>query len=227
MAKQPYILGIDIGTGSTKAVAVDLLGTVIHVSQHYYPVKSPKPGYSEQDPELILEAFLSCVADTVKEIGEPDAVSFSSAMHSVIPVDANGKPLADMITWADSRSEEIATMLLKLGKGAEIYRTSGTPIHAMTPLCKLIWLRENEQALFERTYKFISIKEFIWFYLFGDYQVDHAIASSTGLFDIEKLTWNNEACELAGITTGKLSSPVSTTHKRADLKPLAAIIRIK
>ena len=218
MAKQPYILGIDIGTGSTKAVAVGLQGTVIHVSQHYYPVKSPKPGYSEQDPELILEAFLNCITDTVKEIGEPEAVSFSSAMHSVIPVDENGNALADMMTWADARSEEIAGRLLRSGKGAEIYRISGTPIHAMTPLCKLIWLRENEPALFERTIKFISIKEYIWHHLFGDYEVDHAICSSTGLFDIKKLAWNNEACELAGITIGNLSSPVSTTYKRRDIK---------
>jgi gluconokinase len=222
MEKQAYILGIDIGTGSTKGVAVDRQGKVMNVAQHYYPVKMPQPGYSEQDPEVILSAFLSCISDSVKSVGQPGAISLSSAMHSVIPVDEKGKALADMMTWADARSEEIAVRLLKSGKGAEFYRTSGTPIHAMTPLCKVIWLRENEPVLFKQTYKFVSIKEYIWRYLFGNFEVDHSIASSTGFFDIEKLTWNMEACELAGISTAKLSSPVTTTYKRDDINPEVA-----
>lgn len=222
MKNSAYILGVDIGTGSTKAVAVDLQGKVLNIAQHYYPVKAPKPGYSEQDPEVILEAFLSCIADSVKAIGQPEAISLSSAMHSVIPVDENGKALADMMTWADARSENIAEQLRQTDMGKAIYRTSGTPIHAMTPLCKIMWLRENEQELFARTHKFISIKEYIWQYLFGDYQIDYSMASATGLFDFTHLKWNNIACDLAGITLDKLSVPVSTTYNRNNVKPSVA-----
>ncbi|WP_428331051.1 gluconokinase [Mucilaginibacter sp.] len=225
---QPYLLGIDIGTGSTKAVAVDLNGNATGISQHYYPVKTPQPGYNEQDPELILQAFISCITDMVKKMEQaPFAISFSSAMHSVIPVDSNGKALADMMTWADARSENIAQKLRNSAAGQDIYKTSGTPIHAMTPLCKLMWLNENENELFFLTHKFISIKEYIWYYLFNEFQVDYAIASATGLFDIIKLDWNTEACVLAGITADKLSTPVNTTYKRADLKPtIAAILQL-
>jgi gluconokinase len=220
---QPYILGVDIGTGSTKAVAVDFTGDAMGMSQHYYPVKSPQPGYSEQDPELILQAFNSCITDMVTKTGyAPYAISFSSAMHSVIPVNRDGKPLANMITWADSRAEDIAQKIRASAQGPGIYKTSGTPIHAMTPLCKLIWLRENQPELFKTTYKFISIKEYIWYHLFSDYQIDYALASATGLFDIIKLSWNLQACELAGITTDQLSKPVNTTYNRADLNPSAA-----
>lgn len=216
---QPYLLGIDIGTGSTKAVAVNFTGQALDVSQHYYPVKSPQPGYSEQDPILILAAFINCITAIVKKTGAaPYAISLSSAMHSVIPVDQNGKALSDMITWADARSEDIAQKLRDSAPGLDIYKTSGTPIHAMTPLCKLMWLRENRNHLFESTYKFISIKEFIWYYLFNEFQIDYAIASATGMFDIKQLKWNAEACELAGITTDKLSTPVNTTYKRTGLK---------
>ncbi|MFI5136463.1 MAG: gluconokinase [Sphingobacteriales bacterium] len=215
---QAYLLGIDIGTGSTKAVAVNFKGETLGVAQHYYPVKSPQPGYSEQEPELIFAAFINCISDIVKQIGEgPSAISLSSAMHSLICVDQNGKVLADMMTWADARSEKIAQKLRDSDAGAGIYKTSGTPIHAMSPLCKLIWLRENEQALFAATHKFVSIKEFIWYRLFNEFQVDYSIASATGLFDIIQLKWNDEACALAGITPGKLSAPVNTTYKRNDL----------
>ncbi|WP_183572882.1 gluconokinase [Mucilaginibacter sp. X5P1] len=225
---QAYLLGIDIGTGSTKAVAVSFSGEPIDVSQHYYPVKSPKPGYSEQDPALIFEAFISCIADTVKKIGYPPyAISLSSAMHSVIPVDADGKALADMIIWADARSEEIAQKLRATTQGEDIYKTSGTPIHAMTPLCKLIWLQEHQNALFIAAHKFISIKEYIWHQLFNEFQVDYSIASATGLFDIINLKWNPNACTLAGITDNKLSEPVNTIYKRTDLnKRLASLLNL-
>ncbi|MHB8208162.1 gluconokinase [Mucilaginibacter sp.] len=215
---QPYLLGIDIGTGSTKAVAVDLDGKSVSSSQHYYQVHSPQPGYSEQDPEIIFKAFVNCITDVVKATGNsPMAISLSSAMHSVIPVDTNGNALAPMITWADSRSEDIAERIRNSEQGADIYKTSGTPIHAMTPLCKIIWIKENQPELFAVSYKFISIKEYIWYRLFNAFEVDYAIASATGLFDITKLCWNTVACDLAGITKDQLSAPVNTTYKRADL----------
>jgi len=216
---QSYLLGVDIGTGSTKAVAVNFNGEAFDVAQHYYPVKNPQPGYSEQDPALILDAFINCITDIVKKTGAaPHVISLSSAMHSVIPVDDNGKALADMITWADSRSEDIAQKLRDSDLGPGIYQTSGTPIHAMTPLCKLIWLRENQNQLFNAAFKFIGIKEYIWYHLFGVFEVDYAIASAMGLFDIINLKWNTQACDLAGITAEKLSHPVNTTYKRTVLK---------
>ncbi|WP_461453342.1 gluconokinase [Mucilaginibacter sp.] len=213
-----YLLGIDIGTGSTKAVAVDLDAKSIANSQHYYPAHNPQPGYSEQDPEIIFKAFVNCITDVVQITGNsPMAVSLSSAMHSVIPVDANCKPLAPMITWADSRSEDVAERVRNSAQGAEIYKVSGTPIHAMTPLCKIIWIKENQSDLFAATYKFISIKEYIWYQLFNVFEVDYAIASATGLFDIIKLDWNPEAYELAGISLNQLSKPVNTTYKKSAL----------
>ena len=225
---EPYLLGIDIGTGSTKAVAMDTTGQFIGVSQHYYPVKNPQPGYSEQDPEVILQAFSSCITDMVIKTGQsPYAISLSSAMHSVIPVDADGKALVDMITWADSRSEDIAQKLRESPQGPGIYQASGTPIHAMAPLCKLIWLRQNQPELFNATHKFISIKEYIWYHLFKEFEIDYAIASATGLFDIIKLAWNPEALTLTGISTNKLSKPVNTGYKRDDLNPsLTAALKL-
>lgn len=215
---QAYILGIDIGTGSTKAVAVALTGEVLGVTQQHYPINSPEPSYSEQDPVMIWHAFVRCLQEITIKIGfGPQAISLSSAMHSIIPVDEAGVPLAPMITWADARSEKIAQALRDSAKGEEIYRITGTAIHAMSPLCKLIWMRANKPDLFARADKFISIKEFIWFKLFDSFQVDYSIASATGLFDILKLEWSDEACTLAGISPDKLSHPENTTYYRNDL----------
>ena len=107
-----YVLGIDIGTGSTKAVAVDLNGNSFADVQQYYPFNVPKPGYHEQDPEQIWQVFIESIKGIIAQIGsQPLAISLSSAMHSFIAVDNNGNALAPMMTWADNRSAEIAVEL--------------------------------------------------------------------------------------------------------------------
>jgi gluconokinase len=210
-----YVLGIDIGTGSVKAVAVDLQGRSLGERQQYYPFNSPKPGYHEQDPEQIWGAFADCVKGIIAKTGsQPKAIGLSSAMHSFIAVDENCTPLAPMMTWADNRSSEIALKLRATAEGIAIYKATGTPLHAMSPLCKLIWLKENEPELFYKAYKFISIKEFIWYQLFHEFKIDYSIASSSGLFDIVKHTWYADALALAGITDKVLSGPVATGYFR-------------
>lgn len=216
-----YIIGIDIGTGSTKAVAVDLEGNVLNVSQSSYPTYNPLPGYSEQDPEAIWEGFTNCIRETLKKIGEqPQAISLSSAMHSFIPVDQDGKALHPMITWADARSEDIAANLRKSEQAEFIYQTSGTPIHAMSPLCKLIWLQNENPTLFSSSHKFISIKEYIWFKLFQKFEIDYGIASATGLFDILSCQWSPALMQLAGISADHLSEPINTGFNRLIQNPL-------
>jgi gluconokinase len=213
-----YFIGIDIGTGSTKAVAVKRSGEPLHVTQVSYPTYTPQLTYSEQAPELIWQAFVKCLLRMVDHLKEkPGGIVLSSAMHSVIPVDEQGNPLMNMMTWADNRSADIAKALYATPLGEKIYAETGTPIHAMTPVCKIKWLDENQHALFERTFKFISIKEFIWHKLFGEFEVDYSIASATGLFDIKKLRWHDEALEYCKIHAEKLSKPVTVSHSRKQL----------
>jgi gluconokinase len=210
-----YVIGIDIGTGSSKAVAVELSGKPIHATQFSYPTYSPELTYSEQDPELIWQAFVKCIVQLVDYMKEsPQGIVLSSAMHSVIPVDKDGNALMNMITWADNRSASIAKQLRKLPEGEQIYSKTGTPIHAMTPVCKLKWLQENQPELFDATYKFISIKEFVWFKLFGEFEVDYSIASATGLFDITELKWDRDALSYCGVNAERLSQPVEVSHTR-------------
>jgi len=207
-----HVLGIDIGTGSTKAVAVNLEGKPFSEYQEMYSFKSPKPAYHEQDPEEIWTAFQKTVKGITHKTGKPLAIGLSSALHSFIPVDENCRALAPMMTWADNRAYAIAKKLRATDEGMAIYRATGTPLHAMSPLCKLIWLKENEPALFEKTHKFISIKEYIWYRLFNEFKVDHSLASGMGLFNISSLNWHPASLKLAGISEDRLSVPVATNY---------------
>ncbi|CAM3939273.1 gluconate kinase, FGGY family [Pedobacter westerhofensis] len=212
-----YILGIDIGTGSTKAVAVGMDHIAFDSSQYFYPTVTAKPQYSEQDPELIWHAFQQSIEELVLKLGHPPlAVGLSTAMHSLIAVDTQCNALAPMMTWADSRSTAVAEQLLASPLGMELYRETGTPVHSMSPLTKIIWIRENQPEFFSTVYKFISIKEYIWFRLFQTFEVDHSIASCSGLMDVEKLVWSERALAAAGISVAQLSVLVPTTYLRTE-----------
>jgi gluconokinase len=213
-----YVIGIDLGTGSTKALAVNRKGHVLRTAQVHYSIVTPHPGYCEQDPEAIWKAFVIVMNTIMKEVEfPPSAIIFSSAMHSVIPVNTVGQPLHPMVIWSDNRSAAIAQRLYHSSAGKTLYEETGTPIHAMSPLTKIIWFRENMPELFQQVDKFISIKEYLWFRLFGEYQVDHSVASATGLMDILKLTWNDQALTLAQLTDRHLSTLVSTSYTRNDI----------
>ncbi|WP_316741019.1 gluconokinase [Pedobacter antarcticus] len=210
-----YILGIDIGTGSTKGVAVDLQYKPVGSSQSFYPTSSSEPGYSEQDPLLIWEACCKVITEQINLRGRsPKIISLSCAMHSLIAADSRGEAIIPMMTWADNRAADFADELLLHGSGTEIYLKTGTPVHAMSPLCKIGWIRIHLPEVFSRTEKFISIKEYIWFKLFGVFEIDHSVASCTGLMNLDKLCWYPAALTAAGIQEKQLSELVSTTFYR-------------
>lgn len=88
----------------------------------------------------------------------------------------------------------------------------------MSPLAKLVWLKAEKREIFEQAAKFISIKEYVFYKLFGTYVIDYSIASATGLFNLQSLDWDTEALQLAGITPRQLSEIVPTTYKLTGVK---------
>jgi gluconokinase len=233
-----YIIGIDIGTTNTKAVAFTDKGEVLGSAGASYPVFTDAGGRHELDPVQLLEAVVTALREVRRKIaagqGLADGavgareglagISFSCAFHSLIAVDDSGTPLTRAMTWADLRPSPQAKALKGSEAGKRIYRHTGVPVHAMSPLCKLLWLKENSPAIFGQAARFISIKEYIWWRLFGKYQVDHSIASATGLLETRKRDWYPESLELAGIGPGQLSAPVPCTHIERVLLPEARVL---
>ncbi|WNQ14346.1 gluconokinase [Paenibacillus aurantius] len=220
------MIGIDMGTTSTKAVLFEENGRMVAKADEEYPLYTPTAAIAEQDPDRIFQAVVHTLKRVVQEGGVAPQqvlfVSFSSAMHSLIAIDGDGRPLTRCITWADNRSAAWSDKLKREWNGDAVYQRTGTPVHPMSPLTKLIWLREEEPELFARARKFISIKEYVHEKLFGEYVVDHSIASATGLMNLEKLDWDEEALRLAGITPDRLSRLVPTTYALKGLNAVYA-----
>ena len=210
------VIGVDIGTTSTKAISFDPKGNILAEESAGYSLDSSGSGRAEQDPEQVLEAVLGSLAEvvrTTREGGEEvSGVSFSAAMHSLLALDADGKPLTPALIYADNRASDQAARIRNELNGAELHRRTGTPVHPMSPLTKILWFKEEEPDTFQAAGKWVSIKEYVFFRLFGEYLVDYSIASATGMFNLENLDWDEGALEILELSKDLLSRPVPTTH---------------
>lgn len=204
-------------------MVVSSSGDVVASSQAFYPTYFKVPGYAEQDPVEVLNGIRTMLVQLKdKHTVRVEAIGISSAMHSLMAIDAKGNPLTPLILWSDLRSADIARQLKTTPLGNQIYHETGTAIHPMSPLCKLAWLRDHQPDVFMSAYKFISIKEFVLFHFCDTLLVDYSVASSAGLFDVNKLKWSKAALDFASIDESRLSECVSPHHSSTRLTAAVA-----
>jgi gluconokinase len=217
------IITIEIGTGAIRIVAFDMEGDMLGSSKGSYPTFHARPDYSEQDPEQIFITMLYLLKNFLNEKIHPKkhevtCICFSSAMHSVLPIDKNGVPIGNAMVWSDNRAKKEAQSLKNSELGRSLYHKTGTPIHAMSPLNKILWLKNNDTSRFSAAQKFLSIKTYIIQQLTGEYVIDHSVASATGMMNIYSLAWDEDALRYAGITRDRLAETASIFHVPGKLK---------
>ncbi|MGZ3853043.1 MAG: gluconokinase, partial [Flavisolibacter sp.] len=217
------IITIEIGTGAITVTAFDMDGNLIGCSKGSYPTFHARPDFSEQDPEQIFITMLYILKNFLNEKIHSKrykvvSICFSSAMHSVLPIDRSGVPLGNAMVWSDNRAKKEANDLKNAELGKTLYKATGTPIHAMSPLNKITWLKNNEKARFAATSKFLSIKTYIIQQLTGEYIIDHSVASATGMLNIYTLQWDNNALQYAGISKDNLAEVVPVSYCPKSLK---------
>lgn len=217
------VITIELGTNAARVVAFDRKGTVIGSAKGSYPTFHTQPDHSEQDPEQMFITMLYVLKNLLNDKVYPQGykvvcVSFSSSMHSLLSIDENGVPLGYSITWADNRGKNEAQNLNSSPLGRKLYQATGTPIHPMSPLIKIAWLKNNDHERFNQTNKFLSIKSYIIQQLTGECLMDYSLASATGLLNIHTLNWEPEALVYAGITEEKLPKLVPVFYSDIKLR---------
>src|SRR5277367_6613712 len=187
-----YYLGLDIGTTSVKSIAFSKEGKTLAEYSSSYPIHHKFPDWSEQDPDEIFKAVVNTVENILRDLYPhvPQSCGFSSAMHSLIAIDKQGEAISPSIIWADNRAKQIAARIHNENLAQTYYEKTGLPVHAMSPFCKLLWLKENQAEIFSNAFKFIGIKEYVFFKLFGICVVDASIAAATGLMNRETIKWD-------------------------------------
>ncbi|MEO6852051.1 MAG: FGGY family carbohydrate kinase, partial [Mucilaginibacter sp.] len=217
------IITIELGTNAVRIVAMDLQGNSIGSMKGSYPTFHDKPDYSEQDPEQMFITMLYVLKNLINKFinarkYKVSCICFSSSMHSLLAVDKNGVPLGNAITWGDNRGKNEAKALKGSPLGKALYVATGTPIHPMSPLIKIAWIKNNDKERFDKTYKFLSIKSYIIEQLTREYIIDYSLASAMGLMNIHTMQWDEDALNYAGITAEKLPQLLPVSYSGAKLR---------
>lgn len=218
METRRCIIGLDLGTTSLKAVAFDGSGQEIARANREVERTSSEEGAAEIDPQAVARAATDALA-AVATAGRQQHytvgyVGLSAAMHSLIPIAADGRALGPALLWMDTRPESEAEALWQTDEGHAVYERTGTPVSAMSPLVKLRWLRAERPNIYQQAARYCSLKEWLWHDWFGVWEADTSIASATGLYNLRDAAWDDGALALAGIPSTALSQLVEPTFTR-------------
>lgn len=207
------IIGLDVGTTAAKAVAFGLGSTWRHTVVREYPLLSPAPGWQVQDPDTIVAAVMGALAEAVTQSGGARVIgiSLSAAMHGLIGLDSGLCPLTPLVTWADTRAQDEARSLRDAGQARALHHTSGTPVHPMSPLTKLMWFSRHEPGLSASARAWVGLKDYMLLALTGTLATELSSASATGMLDLETRDWSPVATDLAGVRADQLPPILSPT----------------
>lgn len=205
---------IDIGTTTLKGIVYDEYARIKATAERNPKLYSEATGRMEHDPEEVIWHLRSVLKELISKIyverEKPAFIAFSAYMHSLIAIGENDEFLSNCLLWNDSRSKKYADKAFADGVAYDLYGRTGTPIHPMSPLFKIIYFREEEPEVFEKAKLFVSMKDIAMKWICGEYLVDYSCASATGLFNLQNLEWDPKALEYAGITSDRLSKPIGT-----------------
>lgn len=197
-------LGIDVGTGGTRALIIDLHGNVIgSASSEHENFASPRPGWAEQDPRDWWRACGIAVSKALQSSnldgGQIACVGFSGQMHGAVLLDSADEVVRPAIIWCDQRSEAQSAELEQMfGRDTLIRLTCNPPLTNFT-LTKLLWVRQTEPQNWSRVAHVMLPKDYVRFRLTGERAIDMADASGTLLLDVANRRWSREVLSKTGI----------------------------
>ena len=189
-----YVIGIDIGTSGCKTLLIDNQGNVVASALEEYPLSTPRPGWSEQDPEHWWQAVKSTIRRIVKDFDQLNdirAIGLSGQMHGLVALDRNAQVLRPSILWNDQRTGKQCQEVYDIVGGAdELLKLTNNRMLPGYTGGKILWVRENEPQIFEKIRAILNPKDYIRFRLTGEYATEVSDASGTGLFDVRKRDWS-------------------------------------
>ena len=184
------LIGLDVGTSSLKGLAIDEHGALLAEAERAYPLSTPKPGWSEQDPELWWEAAQSVLNELDGD--RADGIGLSGQMHGLVALGADDRPLRPAILWNDGRAQRECELIEKRVGLPRLLELSGNRALAGFTAPKLLWMAEHEPQLHARIARVLLPKDYVRLRLCGEHATDVSDASGTLLFDVAARAWSSE-----------------------------------
>jgi xylulokinase len=219
------LFGIDVGTSATKGVAIDADGGVLARAEAEYPLDTPRPGWSEQDPEDWWRATEKVLNELTENAGEPEGIGLSGQMHGLVALDSGDEVLRPAILWNDQRTQAECEEIEKtIGLEHLIELTGNRALTGFTAP-KLVWLKHHEPDVYEKIARIALPKDYVRLRLTGEHATDVSDASGTLLLDVANRGWSQEVLTALDIDPAwlpeVLESPAVSGHTKDDV-PVAA-----
>jgi xylulokinase len=219
------LFGIDVGTSATKGLAVTPDGEVIATEEAAYPLSTPRPGWSEQDPEDWWRATESVLAALTNTAGAPAGIGLSGQMHGLVALAENDNVIRPAILWNDQRTQtECEEIEATLGLEKLIALTGNRALAGFTAP-KILWLRHHEPESYARIARIALPKDYVRLRLTGEHATDVSDASGTLLLDVANRAWSNEVLQALDVDPAWLPKVLESPSKSGitrDGTPVAA-----
>jgi xylulokinase len=222
-----YFLAFDVGTSGVKAGIVTQDGHLLATASREYPSIYPAPQWVEQSIDKMWQAQCEVSQELIarsslnpKEIA---AIGISCQRATFVPVDRDEKPLTNFIGWQDKRSVKQCEMMREIIGDEQYYQIAGLPIEPTAAVSKIMWLKDNQPDIFDRTYKFYSTQN-VHLHQLGveNAPCDLPDASYIGLLDVKGLGWSRQLLNLLEIPAEKMPAVVPSCCQVGQVSKAAA-----
>jgi xylulokinase len=219
------LLGIDVGTSGLKAVLLDEAGRTVDEATVGYELRSPRPGWAEQDPETWWAALREALAVLWGRGIDPAsvaAVGLTGQMHSLAVLDSAGEVLCPALLWCDQRTgDECTEITERIGAEALLERTGNVALAGFTAP-KILWIRRHWPEVYARAAHLLVTKDFIRYRLTGEFVSEMSDASGTLLLDVRRRAWADDVIAELGIDPALLPRLVEGNEVTGSVTVAAA-----
>jgi xylulokinase len=215
------VLGLDLGTGGARAIAVNLQGQIIAQTTKTYPLLTPQPGWTEQNPAEWVEASLTALAQVAQQVKGHRvlALGLSGQMHGMVPLDAEGGVIRPAILWNDQRTGQAVTAIEAIVPRQELIQRTGNPAITGFQLPKLVWLRSEEPQAYARLRQILLPKDYLTYVLTGASVTEPSDASGIGCLNLAQQQWDHEILDALQLSPSLFPQVIASTAIAGYLKP--------
>lgn len=225
-----YLVGVDLGSTSLKAVVYDTAGNAVasgsRPTERFHP-DHDHPEWTVWQPEQIWSGTAAAIKEAVGKLDDPSCIrglAVTGMGMDGVPIDERGKWLYPFISWLDPRTQGQHEWWLKNITAERTFGIGGNPVWAINSALRIRWMAENEPEILARTDKWLLIEDFLNFMLTGRRATDYSMASCMMLFDQRKLRWSQELLEAAGIDRRLMPEPLPATTNLGGVTGAAATV---